>query len=184
MSPAAAVHVVAGAVGLLAALTALVGQWRSGVLHRVSHLVMVAAMALGPTAALGFAAPAAASLLLVVLAWVTAWAGAATTRRAGGSSPLPLDLLATSALLLLMPPVAPAGPVALSGHVHATGGDFAPVLSLTLATAWLLIAFLRCRPRTPAGAATTGGSAAVTTLPHLCTAGMAGSMLLMAAVSL
>ncbi|WP_337060511.1 hypothetical protein [Kineococcus sp. G2] len=174
----AVVHVAAGAAGLAAAAGGLVGSARRRDRDIAAHAVMTGAMALCLAAALGVGVPVELLLLAAVASWIGAWTGAAADRRAGQRSGLPLDLVATGALLLLMPMGHAAAPGPVGGaHLHSTGASSTALLALVVAVSWLVVSLLRCRPGRTGGAAHGSGL-----LPSVCAAGMAGSMVVMAAV--
>ena len=173
-----AVHVAAGTAGLAAAVGGLLGSARRRDRTVAAHAVMSAAMASCLAAALGAGVPVELLLLAAVASWTGAWTGAAADRRAGRRSGLPVDLLATGVLLLLLPMTHAAVPGPVGGtHLHSTGTSTTAVLALVVAVSWLVVSVLRCRSRRPG---TAGRGAGL--LSSVCAAGMAGSMVVMAAV--
>ncbi|MEZ0164378.1 hypothetical protein AB2L27_06310 [Kineococcus sp. LSe6-4] len=142
MTPLTAVHVVAGLVGLAAALAGV----RTA---RTAAVVMGAAMVVCLLHGCGVAVPFTVVPVLTLASWAVAWASAAAARRSGVPSPVPLDLLATAALLWLLPAAGHAsgqdgGPAPLVGgaHLHATTG-LTGVLAVLVAGGWLVAAVLR-----------------------------------------
>ena len=173
-----AVHVAAGVAGMAAAGGGLFGSVRRRDRTTLAHVVMVAAMASCLAAALGVGVPVGALLLAAVASWAGAWTVAAADRRGQRRSGLPLDLVATGALMLLLPMGhGAAPPPAGAAHSHSTGASSTVLLALGVAVSWLVASLLRCRPRAPRAAEHGSGL-----LPSACAAGMAGSMIVMAAV--
>ncbi|WP_432544180.1 hypothetical protein [Kineococcus sp. SYSU DK002] len=168
----AGLHLAAAVVGFLAAAA---GGWagrRHGRAERTAHAVMTAAMLAGLLAAAGVAVPFAVLPLLVLAAWGTAWgtawAAVGAAPAADRRTPLAVDLLATAALLLLLPAGTGHGGLPAGDHLHRSGSGLTAVLALAVSCGWLAAAVLRCRAAGPR-------------LPSVCAAGMAGSMVVMAA---
>ncbi len=143
-------HLVAAVVGVAAALVG----FRT---TRAAAAVMTAAMAHCLLAACGLAVPFLLTPVLTLAGWGVAWTAAAASRRSGVPSPVPVDLLATVALLWLLPASGHA-PSPAGTHLHATDGPTG-LLAVLVAVGWLVSAARR---------------------PRVCGLGMAGSMLVTA----
>ncbi|GAB3452335.1 hypothetical protein AB1207_20180 [Kineococcus endophyticus] len=143
-------HLAAGLVGVAAALAG----FRTS---RAAAAVMTAAMAQCLLAACGLAVPFLLTPVLTLAGWGAAWAAAAAARRSGVPSPVPVDLMATVALLWWLPASSHA-PSLGGAHLHATAG-VTGLPAVLVAAGWLVAAARR---------------------PRVCGLGMAGSMLVTA----
>ncbi|WP_432491559.1 hypothetical protein [Kineococcus auxinigenes] len=176
------IHLGVAVLGVVLALVATLVHRH----ERWPHLVMTVAMLPGLLAGGSWTVPFEVWCAVVLGTFATAWASAARARRGGRPPVTAVELLAMAVVLLVLGPgegsgggVTAAAVSPPGAHVHAVAGDTA-LVALAVAGAWFLLAVRRCVPGPPAVAAVhreplVGG---------VCSSGMAGSMLVMAAIPL